>query len=198
MTGAAPALIGAPFWFLRHGQTDWNKDNRAQGLTDVPLNQTGLDQAAAAAALLEGAGIASLVCSPLIRARVTADIVGARLGVAVEENAMLHEAAFGSMEGHPMLAPWFTAWIDGVATPAGAEPFASVIERAVTAVNQALASCLSPVLVIAHGALFRGLRTAMGLPAHERLMNATPLRCEPAGRGEAWTLSAPPRTPFSR
>jgi broad specificity phosphatase PhoE len=153
----------------------------------VPLNQTGLDQAEAAAALLEGHGIASLVCSPLIRARVTADIVAARLGLTVTVDPMLHEAGFGVMEGQPMLAQWFTDWIAGTATPDRAEPFAEVTARAVQAVNRALATHQSPLLVIAHGALFRGLRAAMGLAPNDRLANATPQHCRP---GTPWSLVA--------
>ena len=179
---SAAGLTRTAFWFLRHGQTDWNRENLAQGSVDVPLNALGLAQADQAAALLTGRGIASIVSSPLIRARATADIVAARLGLPVRIEPLLHEAAFGAMERQPMPAQWFTDWIAGVATPEGAEPFADVIARATEAVNRALTQP-APVLVIAHGALFRGLRAAMGLRADERLMNAIPQWCEP---GEPW------------
>jgi probable phosphoglycerate mutase len=186
-----PALAAVAFWFLRHGQTDWNKHDLAQGTVDVPLNQTGLDQAAQAAALLQGRGIARIVSSPLIRARVTADIVAARLGLPVEVEPLLHEAAFGQQEGQNMLAPWFAEWIQGRATPPGAEPFAAVTQRAVQAVNRALQGGPGPTLVIAHGALFRGLRAAMGLPPNERLPNAVPQFCEPATPWRLTTCAAP-------
>ncbi len=182
----AQVLTPTPFWFLRHGQTDWNKQNLAQGSIDIPLNQAGLDQAEAAAAMVEHRGIASIVCSPLIRARVTADVVAARLGLPVDVEPLLHEAAFGMMEGRPMLAQWFTDWIEGVATPDGAEPFTAVVRRAVRAVNLAREGRAAPTLVIAHGALFRGLRAAMGLPPNERLPNAVPQFCEP---GTPWRLT---------
>lgn len=188
MTAASPALAPVPFWYLRHGQTDWNKNNLAQGTTDVPLDQTGIEQAEAAAGMLVGQGIASLVCSPLIRARVTADIVAARLGLPVVVAAALHEAVFGVREGTPMLAQWFTDWIAGASTPEGAETFAELRARAVGAVNAILAAELAPVLIIAHGGLFRGLRAAMGLAPDERLPNATPQWCEP---GDPWRLSTP-------
>ncbi len=185
-----PQLTRAPFWYLRHGETDWNRDNLGQGSVDVPLNQTGVDQAQAAAALLEGHGISSLVCSPLIRARVTADIVAARLGLQVVEVPALHEAAFGVMEGKPMLAPWFADWISGVATPDRAEPFAAVTARAVGAVNHALATYPAPLLVVAHGAVFRGLRAAMSLRADDRLPNGVPQYCQPGEAGQPWRLTA--------
>jgi len=89
-------------------------------------------------------------------------------------------------EGQPM-SDWFDAWIAGHATPEGAEPFAALRARAVAAINRALAHP-APVLVVAHGALFRALRAEMGLPPRERLPNATPTFCEPGM--PAWTLTA--------
>ena len=55
-----------PFYFLRHGQTDWNLQGRLQGHTDIPLNATGLDQAHAAADMLADQGIDIIVSIPLI------------------------------------------------------------------------------------------------------------------------------------
>ena len=94
-------------------------------------------------------------------------------------------ARAGVKEGEPM-SEWFQPWVDGLMTPEGAESFAALQARGVAAVNRALA-LPAPVLVVAHGALFRSLRAAMGLSAQERLMNATPMFCEP---GTPWTLSA--------
>ena len=67
--GGAGAIPPAPFFFLRHGETDWNRERRLQGNIDVPLNATGLAQAEAAAKRLVGAGVATIVASPLARAR---------------------------------------------------------------------------------------------------------------------------------
>ena len=59
MSASVPGPLPArAFWFLRHGETDWNAANLSQGRTDVPLNDRGLAQAAAAAALMRGRGIA--------------------------------------------------------------------------------------------------------------------------------------------
>jgi len=68
-----------PFYFLRHGQTDWNLQGRLQGHTDIPLNATGLDQAHAAADMLADQGIDIIVSSPLVRALKTAAIISERI-----------------------------------------------------------------------------------------------------------------------
>jgi probable phosphoglycerate mutase len=157
----------------------------SQGNIDIPLNPTGLAQAHAAAAKLGQRGITTIIASPLSRARDTAEIVAAVLGLPVLLDDGLREVSFGAQEGQVM-ADWFHDWIEGRFTPEGAEPFAALRARAVAAVNRALAHP-APVLVVAHGALFRSLRSAMGLPAHDRLPNATPMWCEP---GAPWTLMA--------
>jgi broad specificity phosphatase PhoE len=179
-------LPARAFWFLRHGETDWNAQGLSQGQVDIPLNPTGLAQAHAAAGLLRGRGIVSIVSSPLSRARDTADIVAAALGLGVSLQDDLREVAFGVHEGTPMGGAWFPEWVDGTSTPEGAESFVALRARAVAALTTALAHP-APVLVVAHGALFRALRAEMGLPANVRTPNALPLFCEP---GTPWTLTA--------
>lgn len=180
-----PATITrVAFWFLRHGETDWNAQGLSQGNVDIPLNAVGLAQARAAAPLLRNRGIATIVASSLSRARVTAEIVAGVLALPVRLDDGLREVAFGVQEGQKM-SNWFGEWIDGIQTPEGAETFAALRARAVAAVNRAVA--LPPVvLVVAHGAMFRGLRSAMGLEANVRTQNAMPLFCEPTTAG--WKL----------
>ncbi len=80
MSAPLPQVTPTAFWFLRHGETDWNAKDLSQGNVDIPLNERGLAQARAAALLLRNRGIVSIVRSPLGRARVTADIVADALG----------------------------------------------------------------------------------------------------------------------
>ena len=182
---SAPTITRVAFWFLRHGETDWNAQGISQGNVDIPLNDVGLAQARAAAPLLRNRGIASIVASPLSRARVTAEIVAEVLALPVRLDDGLREVAFGVQEGQKM-ADWFAAWVEGVRTPEGAETFAALRVRAVAAVNRAVA--LPPVvLVVAHGAMFRALRAAMGLEVNVRTQNAMPLFCEPTAAG--WKLT---------
>ena len=179
-------LARVPFWFLRHGETDWNARNLSQGNVDIPLNQTGLGQARAAADMLRNRGIATIVSSPLGRARITAEIVGEVLQLPMQIEDDLREVSFGAQEGKPM-TDWFPRWIEGEWTPAGAETFAALRARAVDAVNRAI-GLTPPVLVVSHGALFRALRSAMGLQPNVRTRNAVPFLCRPGIDGAAWDL----------
>ena len=84
---------------MRHGETDWNAEGRLQGHSDRPLNGHGREQARALADRLAGAAIDALYASDLARARETAEIVGARLGLPVVVDADLREKDWGSWEG---------------------------------------------------------------------------------------------------
>ena len=84
---------------LRHGQTDWNIDLRLQGSTDIPLNETGREQARLAASVLNRADWDVIIASPLSRAKDTADIVALELGMNVVIVPELIERSFGVAEG---------------------------------------------------------------------------------------------------
>ena len=177
-------LAARPFWFLRHGETDWNAQGLSQGNVDIPLNETGRVQALAAAGMLRNRGIAAIVASPLSRAHDTALAVGAAAGLPVALDEGLREVSFGVQEGQPM-SQWFNDWVAGHYTPDEAESFAALRARAVAAINRAL-DFPAPVLVVAHGALFRALRAEMGLEPNVRTPNAMPFFCRPAA--PAWEL----------
>ena len=179
-----------PFWFLRHGETDWNARGLSQGNIDIPLNTVGRAQAERAAVALAATqgtprAIATIVSSPLGRARDTAMAVAAKLGLEVEVDDDLHEVSFGVQEGQEM-GGWFDDWVEGRFTPEGAESFAQLRERTVAVLDRCLAKP-GPVLVVAHGALWRAFRQAAGLPANVRTPNALPLWVTPPAKGEtAW------------
>lgn len=84
---------------LRHGQTDWNIDLRLQGSTDIPLNETGRNQARLAASILNREDWDVIIASPLSRAKDTAEIVAIELGMNVVVVPELIERSFGVAEG---------------------------------------------------------------------------------------------------
>ena len=62
-------------YLIRHGETDYNRGKRLQGVTDIPLNQRGIDLAEKTAAGLRDISFDKIFTSPLIRARKTAEII---------------------------------------------------------------------------------------------------------------------------
>lgn len=80
----------------RHGQTAYNADGRFQGTLGIPLDEVGEAQARALADLATGRGITALWCSPLLRARQTADVVGRALGLEPVEDARFAEHDTGA------------------------------------------------------------------------------------------------------
>jgi broad specificity phosphatase PhoE len=181
-------LTTTAFWFLRHGETDWNAQGLSQGRTDIPLNEIGVKQAERAALTLRTARIATIVASPLVRARRTAEIVAAPLGLPVLLDPDLAEVNFGEQEGQPM-GDWYDDWIAGSYTPADAESFQDLVDRTVRGLNRALAQP-APVLVVAHGALFRALRLVLGHEPNVRTPNALPMHITPPpDGGAAWGIS---------
>lgn len=93
-------------YFIRHGQTDWNADERFQGQKDIPINETGRGQAGrngrALLDLLQQPSTCDFVASPLSRTRETMEIVRAELGLDRQEyrtDNRLVELNYGDWEG---------------------------------------------------------------------------------------------------
>ena len=182
-------LTPVAFWYLRHGETDWNARGWSQGNVDVPMNDIGRAQAREAAAALRGKGIVSIVASPLGRTRETAAACAEALGLPVAIDEDLREVSFGVQEGQPM-SDWFTGWVAGTLTPERAESFAALRVRVAAAINRALQR-KPVVLIVGHGAFFRALRAEMGLPPDVRTPNGAALFCGPPSEAAApWSVEA--------
>jgi len=84
---------------VRHGETDWNAEGKLQGHTDRPLNAYGRRQAQTLAERFTSESIDALYASDLSRARETAEILGAKLGLGVDVDPDLREKNWGNWEG---------------------------------------------------------------------------------------------------
>ena len=164
-------------YYIRHGETQWNADGRLQGTKDVPLNDLGRRQAAAAGHILagllarDGRSAASLafVASPLGRARATMELVRGALKLPPAEyaiDARLREIAYGQWEGSTL--PEMQAkdsvffarrqadkW--SVAAPGG-ESYAEVQTRVTDWYEQVTVDTVA----VAHGGTARALMVALG------------------------------------
>jgi broad specificity phosphatase PhoE len=168
-------LTLSPFYYLRHGETDWNVDGRMQGHTDVPLNANGLAQAARARDQLAGLNFATICTSPLSRARRTAEIVNEKHGRELVIIDALAECSFGPYEGQKAGA-WYGTWLAGE-TPDGVEPRLAFLRRAIDGINAALTHP-GPVLIVAHGGVYWAIQEYAKLEKRS-LANCHPLRHEP-------------------
>ena len=149
----------------------------------------GVAQARRAARTLAGLPrFTTIIASPLVRARRTAEIAAEALGLPVQLDPDLQEVNFGDQEGLPM-GDWYDDWIAATYTPEGAETFLQLRDRTVAGINRAVTKP-GPVLVVAHGALFRALRLEAGLEPNVRTPNALPLlMTPPAPGGASWTIT---------
>ncbi len=169
-----------PFYFLRHGETYWNREKRTQGQTDAKLNETGRTQAAAAAEALRGEPIERIVSSPLSRAHDTAIAVAAVLEVGIETDPGLMECHLGDRQGEPH-GDWLQAYFRGEYAPPNGETFDQFCTRTWQAMQRCVA--LGPnTLIVAHGGLWISARRYVAVdPDLPRMPNALPLKVTPEG-----------------
>ena len=145
---------------VRHGETDWNRDTRIQGHTDIALSERGRWQAARLAQTLRDEPISAFYASDLSRAFETAQAVAQVHGKTVARHRGLRERAFGHFEGltwaeiesrHPQDA---TAWRKRVPdfAPPGGESLLQLRERVVATVDEIAARHPGEqILLVAHG-----------------------------------------------
>jgi probable phosphoglycerate mutase len=166
------------FYFVRHGETEWNAERRLQGQLDVPLNETGRRQSSQCGSTLRGLITArrralaefAFLSSPLSRARETMEILRGVLGLPGEGYTIeprLAELSFGRWEG--LTYPEVQA-LDSLAlavrehdkwnfvTPEG-ESYAQLLVR----VREWHAGAEDNIIVAAHGGVARALMVLFGV-----------------------------------
>jgi probable phosphoglycerate mutase len=164
---------------VRHGETDGNAARILQR-ADVPLNERGMRQAVQLAERLSAQGFVHILCSDLVRARMTAAPLAARSRIAIEESPLLQERNFGDLRGMPYAELTEDPFGPDSAPPNGedwptfharvADAFAFIVTRR-RGVNGTL-------VVITHGLVCRALveRHALlpdGVAAPERYDNTS-------------------------
>jgi len=172
---------------VRHGQTASSARLAYSGRSDIALTDLGREQARETARLLAGAGIDAVVCSPLVRARVTAQAIADATGAPLRVDDRLTEVDYGPFEGldragaRERIGAPFDAWrADPFGSPVpGMEPLADALQRAGAATADALAAHAHPVIV-GHQGILRIVLVALGQMARgdyfaTRLQEAQPL-----------------------
>jgi broad specificity phosphatase PhoE len=155
-------VSAASVYLARHGQTAYNLERRFQGHLPVPLDETGLEQAADLAERASAHKFVALWCSPLLRARETADIVAARIGLEAREEPRMMETDAGDWTDRLFVdvqaedPDGFAGFIEGrpdFAFPGG-ESFAQQGERVAAALAD-IEQAELPALVVCHGVVIR-------------------------------------------
>ena len=163
---------GVTLYLVRHGETDWNKDQRYQGQTDIPLNETGRAQAARNGEILKslmpGIASADFISSPLSRAIETMEILRRGLGLDVKAyrtEPKLLEVHYGHWEGH-LASELQASDPEGVAgknadvfgwRPRGGESYADLQDR----ISAWLQTVDRDTVAISHGGVSRVARGAV-------------------------------------
>ncbi|SDQ81884.1 histidine phosphatase family protein [Pseudovibrio sp. Tun.PSC04-5.I4] len=166
-------ITPTPLLYVRHGQTDWNLEGRMQGGQDIPLNDTGRNQARRNGMVMKDflpdLSMSSddfvFVCSPMIRARETMELLRTEMGLDPQDykiDKRLREITFGEVEG--MTVPEMKIkrpeviqnrrqdkW--GYVHPGG-ESYKMVSER----IYEWMSEQQDPMIVVAHGVVMRVLR----------------------------------------
>lgn len=164
-------------YLMRHGETDWNRERRLQGQSDIPLNEFGLELAEKTARGLKEIPFQAAFSSPLQRAYMTAKIIIGDRAVPVITDDRLKEIHFGPNEGecfdrakaepnHPLHN--FFCHPEKYVPAEGAESLGDTAVRAKAFLRERilpLEGKCEYVLVVAHGAFNRSiLNTIAGIP----------------------------------
>lgn len=178
-------------YFIRHGETDWNKLRRIQGHADIPLNSFGIHLAKETAKGLADVPFDVAFTSPLVRAAETAKLVLGDRNVPVIEDARIQEIGFGVYEGlcahgeHANLPDkgFMKFFEDPVhyKAPEGGESLEEVTTRVTEFLNQLYQNPSyqnSNILIATHGAaLCAIMRVIKGTSLEELWTNGVPKNC---------------------
>jgi probable phosphoglycerate mutase len=176
-TGAGPerATDGAIRLVLwRHGQTSWNAERRFQGHSDIPLDETGREQARSAARYLAAMQPSAIYCSDLARAVQTAGYLSRLTGLPAQPDKDLRERGGGAWEGltdaeiRSGYPAEYMAW-----NPPDGEPIADVADRVESSFMRAAGGLADGGLavLVSHGAsIGLGISRILGLPERNRVL----------------------------
>lgn len=174
------SLIRRPFYFLRHGEADWNVTKTCIGQLDRPLTARGRTQAEDARRHCANLEIGAVFHSPLSRAADTAALVVRGRTLALTPDEGLLEACLGVKQGareDDAADPFLREWIGG-AVIAEAETYVGFQKRVCDAVNRCLEAAPGAPLIVAHAGVYHALRDIMGAPAG-RVYHCVPYRHQP-------------------
>lgn len=143
-------------YFVRHGQTNWNIEHKIQGQSDIPLNETGKEQARLIAPKLTDLKIDRIISSDLSRALETAQIINTHLKLQITLDTRLREFKYGQIEGVPSKDLTDEIWFKYHTSPEliDAEAPWQAFERTKDFIDE-YAHSPSCILAVTHGGFIR-------------------------------------------
>lgn len=170
---------------MRHGQTDWNKEGRIQGHTDIPLNTVGQEQALQVQKHIDTLPhIKQIFYSPLQRAQETMHISCQNLNVPKRALPELKERHRGHLEG--MTPDQYLLINVNDNDPSFGETTTEYHDQVLRGINHAL-SHDDPVLIVAHGGTYYALCYFMGIEV-EKFANCKLVLCTPSTIDACWSI----------
>lgn len=154
-------------YLARHGETDWNLKGLIQGHTDIPLNETGKQQAYELAVVIKDKGISinRIYSSDMKRARKTAETVAKELSVEAYALKGIQEVNLGRWEGHTwkqvreLFPDEYRVWYENrrYEAPPEGESYEQVLQRVVPVLSGIALKEDENVLVVVHSAVIMSL-----------------------------------------
>ena len=143
--------------FVRHGVTAWNKEGRAQGSSDIPMDAEGIEMARRVADRLSKEHWDVIYTSHLLRAKKTAEIIAEQMpGIALVEDARLREIGGGKVEGTTeaeRIEKWGKEWRQ---QDMGFETHESIISRGMESLDEIIEKHAgNRVLIVSHGSFIK-------------------------------------------
>ena len=169
-----------PFYFIRHGETDWNTQHKLMG------NQNGIDQTYSAAYILADIEISSIFASPLKRAKQTGDIIAQVCEIDIMYMEQLKERSFGSFEGSSNNK---ISLLSDEGIPDNAESFIDFESRVLQGVNRILSSGYYYPLIVSHGGVFKVLAYALTKQMDKDCQNCEIFFFCPSINGDGWDIT---------
>ena len=165
----------------RHGQTDWNVEKRIQGRTDIELNNKGIEQAYQTKENLKNEKIDLIICSPLKRAKQTADIINQDRNIPIIYDERLLEICYGENEGRLHDDFDYDGFWSIVNTHEykDAENVNKFIQRAHNFLNDLKNRKEENILIVTHNGVCRAINTYFnGIPNDNNIIDLGIKKCE--------------------
>jgi broad specificity phosphatase PhoE len=169
-------LLHKSFYFIRHGETEWNKLNKPMGKKDIPLNDTGKKQAEEISKFLVLMNFKAIAASPLKRALDTARIVNQKTSLPLKAyDGLMERDVFEQKNEKGETVYVYEDW-------------STFKNRVLETMNHILETTEEPVLIVAHGGVFSALTDLVG-EATFYVKNCEPFYFNaPKSAGEKWQI----------